>query len=555
MSAAREPEQITVPAGLHEGVLVAGKYRVGKPLGVGGMGLVLAAVHEALGTHVALKVIHKDSLRDASIAARFVQEGRAAAQLKSDHVVRVHDLGTLDDGTPFLAMERLEGVDLGCLLDEKKRLDVDSAIEIVRQTCDALGEAHALGIVHRDLKPQNLFLVQRAGRPLQVKVLDFGIAKILSQEQFQLQIATHSTAIMGSPVYMAPEQMRAAKAADGRSDLWSLGVIFYQLLAGRVPFEAESLPELCARVLTSTAPPLDASLGLPPGLAEVVLRCLENEPNQRFATAEQLVEALTPFFTTKPVMLPEVSTLATALEKERARAVAHEGATLPAATAALLDAKSAKTVADRGVAVVPAAAISSPALSGGSPSGAALPAASTPVPSGKSSANSTGRRKTIAQVLAENEPLIPAGVPKESPGSGRALLVMLMAAGVVSGGAYLYKFRHQPSEPLGVAPHASASPAPSAPRPRSSAHAGASSTPIHVEDTPNLQDSGSTVKQLASAAPAGSPSRHHPTLDGGGATVDAGAAPSVVDASGKPDEATEPAEPPKASPDDPSPTE
>ena len=451
---------LRIPEGLHEGALVAGKYRVGRPLGAGGMGLVLAAVHEALGTHVALKVIHRESLRDPSLPARFVQEGRAAATLKSEHVVRVHDLGTLEDGTPYLAMEHLEGVDLGALLEEKPRLAFDEAVEIVRQTCDALSEAHAAGIVHRDLKPQNLFLVQRPGKTVHVKVLDFGIAKFLSQEHLQLHIATHSTAIMGSPIYMAPEQMRAAKAADGRSDLWSLGVIFYQLLVGKVPFEAESLPELCAMVLTEKAPAIDPeALGIPEGIRDVVAKLLQTDPAARYQTADDILEALSPYVTTKPIVVAEIGKLVSARALEPAPVqsaritpqgngndIRPDGATMPAVPRGT--GNDVKTVFDKG------------SKSGSTDPG--IPVDATPIedpPPTVQSGTGAGRtrtastttqrrlRKTIAEVLAENDDLKPAGVPAES-GNGRALLGLLLLALGAGGGLYMWKFHKAPFAPL-----------------------------------------------------------------------------------------------------------
>ncbi len=443
---------LRIPEGLHEGALVAGKYRVGRPLGAGGMGLVLAAVHEALGTHVALKVIHRESLRDPSLPARFVQEGRAAATLKSEHVVRVHDLGTLDDGTPYLAMEQLEGVDLGALLDEKPRLAFAEAVEIVRQTCDALAEAHTLGIVHRDLKPQNLFLVQRPGKSVHVKVLDFGIAKFLSQEHLQLHIATHSTAIMGSPIYMAPEQMRAAKSADGRSDLWSLGVIFYQMLVGKVPFEAESLPELCAMVLTEKAPALDpVALGIPEGVRAIVAKLLQTDPAARYQTADEILEALAPYAASKPVIVTEIGKLVSAhalesMQVQSARIVPQgnaqdirpDGATMPAMPPRA-PGNDVKTVFDKGSrpgGTEPSVATAAVTLGPSAPSGSA-----------RSTSTQRRLRKTIAQVLAENDDVTAAGVPAEG-GNGRALLGLLLLALGAGGGLYMWKFHAAPLAPL-----------------------------------------------------------------------------------------------------------
>jgi len=570
MSAAREPQEMKVPEGLHEGALVAGKYRVGRPIGAGGMGLVLAAVHEALGTAIALKVIHRESLRDPSLPARFVQEGRAAAHLKSEHVVRVHDLGTLEDGTPYLAMEQLEGVDLGALLEEKPRLSYEEAVEIVRQTCDALAEAHALGIVHRDLKPQNLFLVQRPGKSIHVKVLDFGIAKFLSQDHFQLQIATHSAAIMGSPIYMAPEQMRAAKAADGRSDLWSLGVIFYQLLVGKVPFEAESLPELCAMVLTEKAPTIDAAaLGIPEGLAAIVSRLLKTDPAERFSTAEEIVEALVPYVTTKPVFVPEVGKLVgqRALSRETTgaspnsaritpqgdgRDIRPDGATMPALRGLGSD---VKTVFDRPGGTKPGAraAGSEPmsadeaARAGGELPGmagshAGVEGAPSRAPRYGTTTTRRRMRRTIAEVLAEgDDTIVPAGVPQEGSGNGRTLFGLLLLALVAGGGLYVWKFHGALLAPFrDAAPSASAQPAPST-SPRG--------TKLDDVALPNKLHPAPSADPSHTTAP-GTPGRTHERTgtDAGPDTPDAGAA-SMHDASiappavEHPDAATGPVEP------------
>lgn len=551
MAAALEPQETKVPEGLHEGALVAGKYRVGRPLGAGGMGLVLAAVHEALGIAIALKVIHRESLRDPSLPARFVQEGRAAAKLKSDHVVRVHDLGTLEDGTPYLAMEQLDGVDLATLLEEKPRLGYEEAVEIVRQTCDALGEAHALGIVHRDLKPQNLFLVQRAGKPVHVKVLDFGIAKFLSQEQFQLQIATHSAAIMGSPIYMAPEQMRAAKAADGRSDLWSLGVIFYQLLVGKVPFEAESLPELCAMVLTEKAPKIDGvALGVPDALTEIVDKCLKTDPAERFATAEQLVEALAPFTTTKPIVVPEVRKLAgqRALVRDSgsspnsaritpqggdARDIRPDGATMPAVRMPSGSSSNhVKTVFDRPSANLKAAAHDerSEPMSAGEAARAAgeIPDDRPRAPRLGTTTTHRRMRRTIAEVLAESDDtIVPAGLPKESTGNGRAILGLLLLAVGAGGGLYMWKFHKSPFAPLRetVAPMVASS-APKA----SKLDDVAFPTKPHL--VPSAEPSHANSKVL--------PTHDRPAIDAGADKHDAGLVVTLQDAAVAPAPAASP---------------
>jgi len=275
------------------GDVVADKYEVEGFLGRGGVGVVVAAHHTTLGVRVALKMLRAEIAHDPDVAARFQREARAAAKLRSAHVARVMDAGSTEDGRSFLAMELLEGRDFGAILKEGA-LPIADAVDYVLQACDAVAEAHALGIVHRDLKAANLFLTKGAdGAPL-VKVLDFGLSKVTGRaSRSELTSESH---VFGSLHYMSPEQMRSSRDADERSDIWSLGVILYAFVAGRVPFEGKFLNEVCAAVLTGAAAPL-ASLrpDVPPALAQVVSRCLQIEPVDRFASVAELARALAPF--------------------------------------------------------------------------------------------------------------------------------------------------------------------------------------------------------------------------------------------------------------------
>jgi serine/threonine-protein kinase len=284
------PEPL-VPFG--PGDVVADKYRVERILGVGGMGVVVAARHVALGQQVALKLLLPTSARDDSARVRFEREARAAVRLRSEHVARVTDVGALADGTPFIVMEYLEGRDLASVLEAEGPLPVQRAAALVRDACEAIAEAHALGIVHRDLKPRNLFLAQRPdGRPL-VKVLDFGISKV--QEPVELAL-TRTTEVFGSPSYMSPEQLRSARDADERSDIWALGAILYELVTGRVPFEAMTVTELCAKVFQDPVTPLRARRpDAPEAFARVVERCLAKAREERYASVAELSSALAPF--------------------------------------------------------------------------------------------------------------------------------------------------------------------------------------------------------------------------------------------------------------------
>jgi serine/threonine-protein kinase len=263
------------------GEVLAGKYRVDGVLGAGAMGKVLAARHLQLDVEVALKVMLPAAMATPEAMARFLREARAAAKLKSEHVARVHDIGALDDGTPYIVMERLEGRDLGAVLAERGPLPIEEAAEYVLQACDALAEAHALGIVHRDLKPANLFVTSRPDGTPVVKVLDFGISKESALSE-PASLATSTSALLGSPHYMSPEQLKSARDVDARADVWSLGVILYQLACGQAPFRADSLGQLMARVLTEEPPPLAGLRSdVPAEYAALVASCLDKDVERR----------------------------------------------------------------------------------------------------------------------------------------------------------------------------------------------------------------------------------------------------------------------------------
>jgi eukaryotic-like serine/threonine-protein kinase len=280
--------------GVRIGDVFAGKYRVERILGMGGMGVVVAAHHIQLDEKVALKFLPPHATHNADAAGRFAREARAAAKIKSEHVARVTDVGQLEDGAPYIVMEYLEGIDLSTWLTEHGRMPAEQAVGFVLQACEAIAEAHVLGIVHRDLKPANLFLARRPSGPDIVKVLDFGISKsLLPTSQPQI---TKTNAIMGSPLYMSPEQMQSSKTLDVRSDIWSLGVVLYELLSGKVPFTGDTMPELVVAVLQVRQEPLRSLCpDLPAGLGAVVDRCLAKDLTDRFANVGELAAELGPF--------------------------------------------------------------------------------------------------------------------------------------------------------------------------------------------------------------------------------------------------------------------
>jgi len=282
-------------ATLKPGVVLAGKFRIERVLGQGGMGVVVAAHHLQLDERVALKFLLPEALDNAEAVARFAREARAAVKIKSEHVARVTDVGTLDNGSPYMVMEYLNGTDLGDLVKSQGQLPVRDAVEFVLQACEAVAEAHAIGIVHRDLKPSNLFLIRRADGSACVKVLDFGISKLTTGADSQMAM-TKTAMVMGSPLYMSPEQMASARDVDARTDIWAIGAILHELVTGNVPFIADAMPQLCHKILQE--PPVllsQARPDAPLGLQEVVLRCLRKKPEDRYPTVAELAADLLPY--------------------------------------------------------------------------------------------------------------------------------------------------------------------------------------------------------------------------------------------------------------------
>ena len=279
------------------GDVVGGRYRIDRMLGIGGMGVVVSATHTELGHGLALKIMRASGMSRESID-RFLTEGRAAASLTSAHVAKVLDVGTLPSGLPYMVMELLEGSDLSSILETEGSLSCGIAIDCILQACDAISEAHALGIVHRDLKPENLFVTPRRDGTPHVKVLDFGISKNTAPLQATApdsrRAITHENTVMGSPMYMSPEQVRSSKDVDGRTDIWALGAILFEMVAGESPFFADTVPDIFVRVLEK--PPSQLSMFLrdaPAGLADIINRCLEKDRDKRFESVDELAAALT----------------------------------------------------------------------------------------------------------------------------------------------------------------------------------------------------------------------------------------------------------------------
>src|SRR5450432_317962 len=279
-----------------EGQVLAGKYRVEKVLGSGGMGVVVAAWHLELEQRVAVKFLHPLAMERPDTAERFRREARSAAKIRSEHVARVIDVGIMEGGLPYMVMEYLEGHDVAEEMTRVGALPISDAVDFVLQAIEALAEAHAAGIVHRDLKPANLFLATRPDGTRIVKVLDFGISKSLFGTSVAEMSLTRTAALIGSPLYMSPEQMRSAKDVDTRTDIWSLGVMLYEMLTGRPPYTGDSIPALCASLLSDTPVSMQALRPeVPPELEEAVMRCLAKDRSGRFGSVSELARALAPF--------------------------------------------------------------------------------------------------------------------------------------------------------------------------------------------------------------------------------------------------------------------
>ena len=275
------------------GDIVAGKYRIERVLGTGATGIVFAAQHLQLNQRVALKFLHPTFADDPTITARFLREAQAAARIRSEHVARVSDVASLESGQLYIVMEFLEGRDLAALLAGGARLEVATAVGYVLQAAEAIAHAHANGIIHRDLKPANVFLAVREDGSMSIKVLDFGISKVLGTTSHSLTVKATG---LGSPAYMSPEQIRSAKDVDLRTDIWALGVILFALLAGHGPFEEDNLNAVFQAIIHHPTPALrEKRDDVSPGLEAVVLRCLQKVPAERYANVGELARGLEPF--------------------------------------------------------------------------------------------------------------------------------------------------------------------------------------------------------------------------------------------------------------------
>jgi serine/threonine protein kinase len=302
------------------GEVIGGKYSVIRVLGRGGMGVVVEAQHLKLGQRVAIKLLLPSIRSMADITARFEREARAIARLKGPHVAHVSDVDALADGSPYMVMELLRGREVGDELAERQKIPYREAVGYILQACAAMAEAHRQGIVHRDLKPSNLFICEsNIGRT--VKVLDFGISKLSGDVNASV---TTTASAFGTPLYMSPEQVRSVKNVDGRADIWSLGVVLYELITGEVPFNAPSATAILASILTETPVFVTKRCpDVPKALADAVMKALEKTPDARFHDILEFAAAIAPYG--PPRDDPSLAAITIELQNAPARSSSRRG--------------------------------------------------------------------------------------------------------------------------------------------------------------------------------------------------------------------------------------
>lgn len=273
------------------GAIVGKRFRLERCLGSGGMGTVWSAIHDVTRRRHALKFLRPQTVASAEMRSRFMREARAAASIDHPNVVKVHDFFEHDDGTLVMVLDLLEGETLGQRLSRERCLRLEDAAVILRQVATAVGAAHAAGIVHRDLKPDNVFLC--AGEPLAacVRVLDFGVAK-LSVDEVESPVLTRTGAIVGTPAYMAPEQLFGEKDIGPEADLWAIGVMLYETLSGARPVEGENIGQVVKRLMNDAITPLEALVDVPDDVRVLGSRLLSKEREGRPRNAREVADVL-----------------------------------------------------------------------------------------------------------------------------------------------------------------------------------------------------------------------------------------------------------------------
>jgi serine/threonine protein kinase len=412
----------------YPGDVIAGKYSVVRELGKGGMGVVLEAQHLKLGHRVAIKLLHPSFRSMSDITARFEREARAIARLKGPHVTKVSDVDALPDGSPFMVMELLKGYELGDELDKRNKLPYREAVGYVLQACAAMAEAHREGIVHRDLKPSNLFLSD-TGQGRTVKVLDFGISKLAGD--INASVTTTASAF-GTPLYMSPEQVRSVKNVDPRADIWSLGVVLYELISGEVPFNGPSATAILASILTEKPIPLVKRCpDVPKSLSDAVMRALEKNAANRYHDIVEFAAAIAPYG--PPRDHPSLSAIAVELQNAPTRRGSRPGQKpllIAVGALVMLGAFGGVIAATNSTSVPPVVPSTEPVVASSTPapqialSGPVEPPPTAAAPSAPSSNVPAGTaRKTLGSVapLSTSSPRLtsPAPAPAPKPGSSR----------------------------------------------------------------------------------------------------------------------------------------
>jgi serine/threonine protein kinase len=372
---------------LVENAIIAGRFRLNHVLGGGGMGAVWHATHIGLDIPCAIKFVKGELAENEDMKARFEREAKAAAHLRSPHVVQILDHGVCE-GTPYIAMELLDGEDLGMRLQKRGRLSPEELYKIMNEACRALGKAHAQNIIHRDLKPDNIFLVKDDDREI-TKVLDFGIAKTITNELGGS--GTKTGAMLGTPYYMSPEQAQGTKTVDLRSDLWSLAVICFQCLTGTLPFESEALGDLLVKIIISPIPVPSKIAPVPAGFDKWWAKAASREAADRFQSAKEFSDSL--------ALVCGVSHVSGVIDRNHLRVVAEAEAGARAA---------------QGIQAPQAGG--APAAGGPVPTPATMgdPRVGTPLPAPQASQTSQG---TVPAVFPLTQPRAPSAGSAGAPGA------------------------------------------------------------------------------------------------------------------------------------------